>query len=130
MAMPQGPTTLESDPTQETFSLIASDKVESTPVRSRNGDKLGTIKRLMIDKRSGRVAYAMMSFGGFLGLGEDYHAVPWNALHYSEALEAYELDASEEQLKGSPVVSDDANWSDPRWNKDVYGLYGMPGYWI
>jgi len=91
---------------------------------------LGTIKRLMIDKRSGRVGYAVMSFGGFLGLGEEYRAVPWNALHYNEALEAYELNATEDQLKSSPVVSDDLNWSDPSWNRHVYGLYGMPGYWM
>ena len=54
---------------RETHALIASDKVEGTPVRRPDGDKIGTIERVMIDKRSGKVAYAVMSFGGFMGFG-------------------------------------------------------------
>ena len=60
----------------EIHSLIASDKVEGTNVRRPNGDKIGEIERVMIDKVSGKVAYAVMSFGGFLGMGEDYYPLP------------------------------------------------------
>ncbi len=86
----------------ETYSLIGSDKVEGTDVRRSNGDKVGTIERLMIDKRSGRVAYAVMSFGGFLGLGVNRMPVPWEMLRYREELDAYEMDVTEDQLRGAP----------------------------
>jgi hypothetical protein len=69
---------------RETTSLIASDKVQGMAVRRSNGDKLGTIERVMIDKRSGKVAYAVMTFGSFLGIGDEYRALPWNLLRYNE----------------------------------------------
>ena len=64
--------------------MIASDKVERTVVRRSDGEKLGTIKRVIIDKRSGKVADAVMTFGGFLGIGDDYRALPWSVLRYNE----------------------------------------------
>lgn len=83
-------------------NLIASDRVEGTPVRRSDGEKVGTIERLMIDKRSGKVAYAVMSFGGFMGLGEGYHTLPWGVLTYNPSLDAYEVNITPEQLKGAP----------------------------
>jgi sporulation protein YlmC with PRC-barrel domain len=62
--------------TNETRDLIASDKVEGTSVYDRNGTKLGSVCNLMVDKRSGQVAYAVLSFGGFLGMGTSYHPLP------------------------------------------------------
>jgi hypothetical protein len=76
---------------RETLSLIASDKVEGTAVYRSNGDKVGTIARVMIDKISGKVAYAVMSFGGFMGIGQDYYPLPWNLLTYNPQLEGYEF---------------------------------------
>ena len=61
---------------RETSNLIGSDKVEGTPVYRSNGERVGQIDRVMIDKLSGKVAYAVMSFGGFLGIGEDYYPLP------------------------------------------------------
>ena len=81
---------------RETAHLIASDKVEGTPVRRSNGDRIGTIERVMIDKRGGKVAYAVMTFGGFLGIGEEYRALPWSVLRYNEDLDAYELNLTDE----------------------------------
>ena len=66
-------------------SLIESDRVEGTSVYGSDNSHIGSIKRLMIDKKSGQVAYAVMSFGGFLGLGEDSYTVPWGKLDYSTA---------------------------------------------
>src|SRR5687767_10697004 len=66
----------------ETDRLISSDKVDGTDVYSRSGDHLGTVHDVMIDKRSGHVEYAIMSFGGFLGIGESYHPLPWRMLTY------------------------------------------------
>lgn len=68
--------------TDETDRLISSDKVDGTTVYNRNGDNLGTIDHLMIDKFEGQVEYAVMSTGGFLGIGESYSPVPWHSLTY------------------------------------------------
>ena len=87
---------------QETASLIASDKVEGTPVYRSNGDQVGTIEHVMIEKVGGKVAYAVMSFGGFLGIGEDYYPLPWHVLTYNERLGGYEVNLTEQQLKGAP----------------------------
>ena len=74
---------------QETSSLIASDKVQGTNVYNAAGDNLGSIHDLMIDKVSGKVAYAIMSFGGFLGIGSQYHPLPWSVLKYDTRLGGY-----------------------------------------
>ncbi len=113
----------------ETYNLIASDKVEGTDVRRSNGDKIGAIYRLMIDKRSGRVAYAVMSFGGFLGLGESRKPIPWEALRYNENLDAYELDINEDQLRSAPQYTDSEafDWSDADWNRSMRSHYAVPG---
>ena len=66
----------------ETGNLIAASKVEGTKVYDRQGESLGSIYDVMIDKRSGQVRYAVMSFGGFLGMGESYHPLPWDVLDY------------------------------------------------
>jgi hypothetical protein len=95
---------------KETRSLIASDKVESTPVYRPGGEKVGTIERLMIDKLSGNVVYAVMSFGGFMGIGKNYYPLPWDRLDYNPALEGYEVNISEEQLKGAPKYSTHETW--------------------
>ena len=74
-------TTVESR--RETVSLIGSDKVESTPVYGTDDQKIGTVQRVMIDKISGKVAFAVISFGGFLGMGEDHYPMPWASRHQS-----------------------------------------------
>ena len=84
---------------RETTRLISSDKVEGTPVRRSDGDKIGTIEHVMLDKLSGRIAYAAMSFGGFLGMGSEYRALPWSALRYNPDLDAYELNVTDDQLR-------------------------------
>ena len=114
-----------------THELIASDKVEGTNVYRSNGDKVGTIERIMIDKRSGKVAYAVMSFGGFLGIGEDYYPLPWSLLTYNTRLDGYEVNISEHQLKGAPKYSKHENWdwSDPERGRRVYDYYQAKPYW-
>ena len=113
----------------ETLNLIGSDKVEGTSVRRPNGDHLGSIRRLMIEKATGRISYAVMNFGGFLGLGEAYYPVPWNLLRYNESLDAYELDVSDEQLQGAPQFTDESayDWSraEGRRVNDFYGMSGI-----
>lgn len=117
---------------RETYALIGSDKVVGTNVYRSNGDKVGHIERVMIDKRSGKVAYAVMGFGGFLGLGEDYYPVPWSLLTYSEQLDGYEVNISEAQLHSAPKYSDekDWNWADRGSEQRVFDHYKVPPYWM
>jgi hypothetical protein len=89
----------------ETGKLISADKVVGTAVYNRNGDRLGTIYSVMLHKISGRVAYAVMSFGGFLGLGERYHPLPWDALTYDEDKGGYNIDKTSEELMAAPHYS-------------------------
>jgi len=89
----------------ETSQLIASDKVEGTAVYNRNGDRLGSVYNFMVNKRSGHVAYAVMSFGGFLGIGSSYHPLPWNELTYDTSLGGYVVNRTREQLEGAPAYS-------------------------
>jgi hypothetical protein len=85
----------------------------------------------MIDKLSGKVAYAVMSFGGFLGIGEDYYPLPWPLLTYNPRLEGYEVNVGEEQLKGAPKYSkhESWDWSDRARDKAVSDYYGVGAYW-
>ena len=116
---------------RETGSLIGSDKVEGTTVYSTNGDRIGTIERVMIDKVGGRVAYAVMSFGGFLGLGSDYYPVPWSLLTYDEQLGGYQVNITEEQLKGAPKFHKDEPWAYGNRDREaqLYSYYNVTPYW-
>ena len=87
--------------------LISSEDVEGTNVYDTKGTKIGDIDHLMIDKVSGRVNYAVMSFGGFIGLGHSHYPIPWNALKYDTKLNGYVTGITEEQLKDAPAFSDE-----------------------
>jgi hypothetical protein len=117
---------------RETFDLIGSDKVEGTEVYRSNGDRIGTIERVMIDKLSGKVAYAVMSFGGFLGIGHDHYPVPWSLLTYNTQLGGYEVNISDQQLKGAPSYANDNDWDweDRKRAQQVYDYYRVPPYWL
>ena len=95
---------------RETVSLTRSDKVEGTAVYRADGTKIGRIQRVMIDKVSGKVGYAVMSFGGFMGIGENYYPLPWSALTYNPRLDGYEVNVSDEELKGAPHFTQHENW--------------------
>ena len=112
---------------RETASLIGSDKVEGTPVYRSNGERVGQIERIMIDKLSGKVAYAVMSFGGFLGMGEDYYPLPWSVLKYNPTLGGYEISVTEQQLKNAPKYSrhDSWDWADRARTEKVSHYYGL-----
>jgi PRC-barrel domain protein len=88
--------------TDETVSLISAGKVQGTNVYNTGGDSLGEVYDVMIDKRSGKVAYAIMSFGGLLGVGERYHPLPWNTLKYDTRQGGYVVGLTREQLEGAP----------------------------
>jgi len=115
---------------RETASLIGSDKVDGTAVYGTDGNKIGSIQRVMIDKITGKVAYAVTSFGGFLGMGEDYYPVPWSTLDYDTNLGGYRVNFTESQLKAAPKYSSSTDWN---WNREndrkVYDYYKARPYW-
>lgn len=111
---------------RETAQLIGSDKVEGTAVYDAAGERLGTVKRLMIDKLSGRVVYAVMSFGGFLGVGRDYHPLPWDVLEYDTDKGGYVVAVDRRVLEGAPVVADDFDWADRNWAQALHEYYNTP----
>jgi hypothetical protein len=111
----------------ETIKLIGSDKVEGTHVYNRAGEHLGQIERVMIDKYTGKVAYAVMSFGGFLGLGEEHYPLPWEVLDYDTGVDGYVIDLDKSKLEGAPSFArgSEPDWHDPVYNREVYGHYGL-----
>ena len=116
----------------ETNRLISADKVEGTNVYNMNGDKLGSIENVMIDKLSGRVAYAVMSFGGFLGIGDHHHPLPWSVLTYDVGQGGYVVDLDKKFLEGAPSfrTNERVNWDDEAWGRRVHDYYHVPPYWI
>lgn len=116
----------------ETGTLINADKVKGTAVFNGSGEKLGTVDDIMIDKLNGNVAYAVMSFGGFLGMGEKHHPLPWDLLNYDEAENGYVVNLSKEELEGAPTIDrgQTDRLLDRQYGESIYSYYGVPPYWI
>jgi sporulation protein YlmC with PRC-barrel domain len=115
--------------TRSTSSMVSSSDVNGTEVYSPSGEHLGQIDHLMIDKTSGQIAYAVMTFGGFLGIGADEHPVPWKKLSYDTNLGGFVTDITAQQLTGAPQRSD--RWYDDRdYQRRSYDYYGVSPYWL
>jgi sporulation protein YlmC with PRC-barrel domain len=116
----------EGLPRDETGYLIASNKVEGTAVYGRDGNRLGTIYNFMVDKRSGRVEYAVMSYGGLLGMGTRYYPIPWQMLRYQTDVGGYEAGLSERDLEEAPSFDERNEPSfDRAYGRDVFAYYGL-----
>ena len=116
-------------PDQPGHSMVSSSDVNGTEVYNPAGEHLGRIDHLMIDKLSGKIAYAVMTFGGFLGLGEGHHPVPWKKLRYDVNLGGFVTDITHEQLTGAPSWSE--TWvDDPTYRERSYSYYGVSPYWL
>ena len=89
--------------------LIESNRIEGTKVYDRQGGHIGTIDHLVIEKVSGRVVYVVASFGGFLGLGERLHTIPWERLDYDPERHAYRVEVTEAELQDAPTLPHDAD---------------------
>ena len=111
--------------------LIESDRVEGTTVYDTSGRDIGTIKRIMLEKVSGKAVYAVMSFGGFLGMGSEEHTIPWNKLTYDTSLGGYRVDINEQQLRGAPTFYRDPeyNWTDRNRERELNDYWGVAPYW-
>ena len=111
--------------------LISSRRVEGTPVFSPQGEQLGWIHSVMIGKRDGRVAYAVLSFGGFLGLRSHVHPIPWELLTYDVDRDGYVVEMSREQLENAPTMTlDDTDRPvDRAYQEQVSGYWGTLPWW-
>ncbi|PAX08973.1 PRC-barrel domain-containing protein [Sphingomonas lenta] len=109
----------------ETQDMISSEKVDGTAVYGRDGERIGSVHHLMIGKRDGKVRHAIVSYGGFLGLGEDYFPLPWNELTYDEGRGGYVVNRDAEHLRGGPRYQRD---QEPTWDRSyddrITGYYG------
>ncbi|WP_253913265.1 PRC-barrel domain-containing protein [Pseudoruegeria sp. HB172150] len=109
--------------------MVSSSDVTGTNVYAHNGEKVGHIDHLMIDKTSGRVPYAVMHFGGFLGLGEEEYTVPWGKLNYDTRKEGFVTDITKEQVEGAPRANKD--WiGDREYEARLHDHYVAPYYWM
>jgi sporulation protein YlmC with PRC-barrel domain len=117
---------------RQTSSLITSNRVEGMPVYDARGKRIGKVERLMIDKLTGRIAYAILSFGGFLGIGEDHYPIPWSMLTYNEKPDGFQLEVTEEQLKNAPKIEQGESWvqANRARNQDVYDHWEVRYYWL
>jgi hypothetical protein len=115
----------------ETHDLIASDMVVGTNVYDIQRNHIGQVERLILEKRGGRVSYAVLSFGGFLGIGDDYYPLPWQKLDYDESLGGFRIDLTKEQVEGAPRYARDQDFD---WGAEsgrrVYDHYGIRPYWV
>lgn len=119
-----------SDTETTSGTLIAASKVNGTTVYNTGGEKLGSVYDVMLDKQTGNAAYAVMSFGGFLGIGEKYHPLPWKKLHYDIGLGGYVVDLDRRVLQDAPAYEsgDVSLWGDDTWGGRVDDYYGIPRY--
>ena len=114
-----------ADAILETSTLIGSDKVEDTAVYGADGNRIGFIERVMLEKVSGKVSFAVLSFGGLLGIGDDHYALPWEKLAYDTSIGGYRVDLTRDQL-------DQASRSGRTWSWDLEhrspatALYNIP----
>lgn len=98
----------------ETQDMISSAKVEGTAVYGRDGEKIGSVHHVMIGKRDGKVRHAVVSYGGFLGMGEEYFPLPWSELTYDEERSGYRVNRDVDQLRGGPHYPRDR---EPAWDR-------------
>lgn len=114
--------------TQKT--LINAEKVNGTSVYNLQGEKLGTVEDIMIDKVSGQAIYAVMSFGGFLGIGDKHHPLPWSTLKYDTSKEGYVVDLDKDMLRAAPTYDDNDSFAwTPDYGRRVDKYYDVPTYW-
>lgn len=112
-------------------AMMSTSTLSGDDVVNKNGDDLGDIKDIMLDMRSGRVAYAVLSFGGFLGMGEKLFAVPWSALKLDAANKRFVLDVEKDRLESAPGFDKD-HWpdmADQKWATEIHTYYGSAPYW-
>jgi sporulation protein YlmC with PRC-barrel domain len=110
--------------------LMGAETLIGSDVYNKKGEDLGAIKEIMLDMRTGRVAYAVLSFGGFLGMGGKLFAVPWAALTLDTENKRFAMDVEKAQLSGAPGFDKDKwpNMADEEWANSIHAYYGTKPY--
>ena len=109
--------------------LISSARVEGTPIFNSQGEKLGTVHSVMIHKTTGQVAYALLAFGGFLGVGTHVHPIPWQMLTYDPRRHGYIADISREQIEDAPSLELDQADRPTESERPMYSYWNFTPYW-
>ena len=118
--------------TAEMYGVVSASKIIGETVVDRHNDKLGKIHELVIDAKEGRLAYAVLSFGGFMGMGNKLFALPWSAFEFANTENKLILNVDKEKLKAAPGFDQDAKWpdfADKAWGHSIYKYYGCDPYW-
>src|SRR5450756_553560 len=119
------------DPDTRYRRVLSASTLAGDQVQNSAGEDLGKVDEIMIDIPSGKVAYAVLSFGGFLGMGNKLFAVPWSALRVDEDEKSFILDVDKTKLEKAPGF-DKSNWpnmADTTWRTKIYSYYGAVPYW-
>jgi len=122
---------LQSDPDRRFRRVLTASTLAGDSVVNSAGEDLGKVDEIMIDISSGRVAYVVLSFGGFLRMGNKLFAVPWDVLTVDQDRKCFILDVEKAKLEAAPGFDKD-NWpdmADPTWGKQIYSYYGRRPYW-
>ena len=104
--------------------LISAHRVQGTRVFNRGGEHIGDVEDVMINRRTGQVAFAIMSFGGWLGIGEKFHPLPWSLLDYDPAQEGYVIDIEREALERAPSYTRLELTGEHAWRDRIHLYYG------
>lgn len=121
-----------ADPTAFSGLAVKTDNIIGTKVVNRQNEDLGNVEEVVIDVFNGRIAYLVLSFGGFLGMGEKLYAVPWKALHYDHESKVYVLNVTRGQIELAPGFEKETwpEFTDERWNRHVHDYYALPPFWM
>jgi sporulation protein YlmC with PRC-barrel domain len=122
---------IKTDPGKRFRSVLSASTLEGDRVRNASGEDLGKIDEIMIDIPTGRIAYAVLSFGGFLGMGDRLFAIPWSVLKVDEDEKCLVLNVDKSLLEKAPGF-DKNNWpdmSDTTWGAEVFSYYHAQPYW-
>ena len=114
------------------YGVVSASKIIGEAVVNRQNEDLGKIHELVIDAKEGRLAYAVLSFGGFMGMGNKLFAMPWRAFEFAKPENKLILNVDKEKLKAAPGFDPDAKWpdfADRTWGYSIYNYYGYDPYW-
>ena len=124
--------TVTSRDKAEMYGVVSASKIIGEEVVNRQDENLGKIHELVIDAKEGRLTYAVLSFGGFLGMGNKLFAMPWSAFEFAQHENKLILNVDKEKLKAAPGFDQDAKWpdfADRNWGNSIYKYYGYDPYW-
>lgn len=120
---------IEIAASDDAHELVSSARVEGTPVFDQAGARLGSVHSVMIHKRTGQVAYAVLAFGGFLGVGRHVHPIPWEMLTYADDRRGYVVDISQEQIRNAPRYDLDSDDRPQTSEGPMYAYWDTAPYW-